>query len=124
MRVKPKRLLKISNRCQHKQHKVQTHILSKFTRQFAPEDSSEKPVAISTEEEWSASSNFDSSSDDSECDGACERDGACESAQCDFSRRSGSVIRSTDPEDHAQGFSRTSAAASSKGTEFFELSPS
>ena len=94
-----------------------THILSKFTSQFASKDSKEQAVPVSTEEEWSASSLFDSSNEDSESD--C----ACESAQGDVSRSSDSAIRSINPEDHALGFTTTPAAASSKGTEYFELSP-
>ena len=89
----------------------------KFTSQFASKDSKEQAVPVSTEEEWSVSSLFDSSNEDSESD--C----ACEGAQCDVSRSSDSAIRSINPEDHALGFTSTPAAASSKGTEYFELSP-
>ena len=122
---------KISNRCKHKSHSSQTHILSDFTRQFSSTNSQAPTPDMSNDDEWSSCSETDHL--------ACNHSAHNVEGQHDFSRKSGlascSVV-SSQPlfkrpsaacpaafEDPGQTSNMDSAPATTLRTEFFELSP-
>merc|ERR1712070_877029 len=76
---------KISNRCKHKPHACQTHILSDFTRQFSNTNSESTPHDTSNDEEGSVCSDNDHTVDSSSAHS--------DECEADFARRSGSAIR-------------------------------
>ena len=119
---------KISNRCKHKSHACQTHILSDFTRQFSNSNSQATPHDTLTEEECSVCPDNDHTAESSSSAHSDE----CET---DLARRSGSAIRyvgrskppiqrpvAAFPADYEDPLLVT-ILASTLPTEFFELSP-
>merc|ERR1712216_970595 len=75
---------KISNRCKHKSHACQTHILSDFTRQFSNSTSQASPHNTLTEEECSVCSDNDYTAESSMA--------PCDECETDFPQKSGSTI--------------------------------
>ena len=119
---------KISNRCKHKSHACQTHILSDFTRQFSNSNSQASPPNTLTEEECSVCSDNDHTAESSIA--------PCEECETDFSWKSGSTIRYVGsskppiqypsvafPAAYERGPLLVPILASTLTTEFFELSP-
>ena len=102
---------KISNRCKHKSHTHQTHILANFTNQFTSED-----------KDRLSSSDMDISP----CDSACNSfpDSGSESRPVDFSqppfKRSPEAFL-VESEDHVE--TPLISAIANSGTEYFDLSP-
>ena len=117
---------KISNRCKHKSHACQTHILSDFTRQFSNTNSQSTSNDMSNDEEWSFCSDSDHTADSS---------AHCDECETDFARRSGSAIRyvgRSKPPIQRPSVAFPAAyedpllvpiLANTLPTEFFELSP-
>ena len=119
---------KISNRCKHKSHACQTHILSDFTRQFSNSNSQASPHNTLTEEECSVCSDNDHTAESSMA--------PCDECETDFSRKSGSTISYVGsskppiqcpsvafPAAYERGPLLVPILASTLTTEFFELSP-
>ena len=122
---------KISNRCKHRSHTCQTHILNDFTRQFSTTNSQATPLSMSNHDDGSAYSDADHTVDSSSAQS--------DETDAQISRGSGSAIRSVGSsqppfkrqsqafpaafEDSLQTSSKKPASANTRGTEFFELSP-
>ena len=119
---------KISNRCKHKSHACQTHILSDFTIQFSNSNSQASSHDTLTEETCSACSDNDHTAESSIA--------PCDECETDFSRKSGSTISyvgSSKPPIQCPSMAVPAAfergpllvriLASTLTTEFFELSP-
>ena len=122
---------KISNRCKHKSHACQTHILSDFTRQFSNSNSQASSHNTFTEEACSVCSDNDHTAESSmaPCEWFANR-------KTDFSRKSGSTARYVGnskppiqcppvafPAAYERGPLLVPILASTLTTEFFELSP-
>ena len=108
---------KISNRCKHKAHANQAHILSKFTEQFT----TTQPIDSESD------SNMDISPNDCHCElqevDVSRNDGS-ESHANNFSQQD--LVRESEPQHVGFEDLRRShgvSPATSQRTEFFELSP-
>ena len=119
---------KISNRCKHKSHAYQTHILSDFTRQFSTSNSQASSHDTFTEEKCSVCSDNDHTAERSMA--------PWDECETNFAQKSGSIIcyvvsskppilypSVAFPAADERGPLLVPKVASTLTTEFFELSP-
>ena len=108
---------KISNRCTHKSHGKNTHILSRFTQQFSEPTS--VPPQIFNDEEWSQNSESQSSDGESECNFEGHR------TESNPERPTSALLDHVDMHVGIEDLHKADqeSATASQRCEFFDLSP-